>query len=231
MSFDLLSRTVTIADIAGESATQPPVSVKIASLTASGVSQPDAGRFSADSIEASDIEIGASIAGPAGGRLTYKVPRIVDEGLFRPRRPAAAGFVVHHRCVPVRARAVRRRLRVVGLGPQHYRDINFGAAMSGEFTYSGIAMQDIKGGKIATTEVERADFTVNTQQAGKPDKITGKFTNLVSHDFDATAAAAILDPKKANDDQYHRFYGRHGRALYRHFSAWPAHAHGRDDGR
>ena len=36
VSFDLLSRTVTVADIAGESAAQPPVSVKIASVTAYG---------------------------------------------------------------------------------------------------------------------------------------------------------------------------------------------------
>src|ERR1700720_3795253 len=50
VSFDLLKRTVTVADIAGETPAQPPVSVKIASVTASGVGQPDAARFSADSI-------------------------------------------------------------------------------------------------------------------------------------------------------------------------------------
>ena len=43
VSFDLKSRTLTIADIATESATQPPVRMKIASVTASGVGQPDAG--------------------------------------------------------------------------------------------------------------------------------------------------------------------------------------------
>ena len=42
VSFDLRSRTVRIADIATESATQPPVSVTIAAVTAAGVSQPDA---------------------------------------------------------------------------------------------------------------------------------------------------------------------------------------------
>ena len=36
--------------------------MKIASVIASGAGQPEAGRFSADSIEASDIEIDASIA-------------------------------------------------------------------------------------------------------------------------------------------------------------------------
>src|ERR1041384_8009658 len=68
VSFDLKSRTLRIDDIATESATQPPVSVKIASFTASGVGQTDPARFNADTIEASDIEIGGSIAGPAEGK-------------------------------------------------------------------------------------------------------------------------------------------------------------------
>src|SRR5262245_54457054 len=69
VSFDLKSRTVTIADIKSESATQPPVSMKIATVVASGIGQPDAGRFSANSIEASDAEVSVSLAGPAGGNL------------------------------------------------------------------------------------------------------------------------------------------------------------------
>jgi len=86
--------------------------------------------------------------------------------------------------------------------------VNFGAALSGDFAYSGAALQDIKGGKIATMQVERANFTVNTQQAGKADKMTGEIANVSSRDFDATAAAAILDPQKANDDRYYTLYGK-----------------------
>lgn len=47
VSFDLKSRTLRIADIAVDTASQPPVSMKIAGIVASGVAQPDAGRFSA----------------------------------------------------------------------------------------------------------------------------------------------------------------------------------------
>ena len=98
VSFDLRSRTLRIADIATESATQPPVSVKIASIIASGVGQPDAARFSADSIEITDIEISVSMAGPAGGQRHLQGAADRREGLFRPREPAAAtGFVIHHR--------------------------------------------------------------------------------------------------------------------------------------
>ena len=104
--------------------------------------------------------------------------------------------------------------------------------MSGEFAYSGMALQDIKGGKIAAMQVERANFTVNTQQAGKADKMTGEIANLVSRDFDASAVAAILDPQKANDDRYYSVYGKTiGRSLHRHVSARPSHAHRRDDHR
>ena len=77
VSFDLKSLTVRIADIATESATQPPVSVKIANVVVLGASQPDSGRFSADSVEASDVEINVTLAGAAAGNLTYKAPRLV----------------------------------------------------------------------------------------------------------------------------------------------------------
>jgi len=48
VSFDMWTRTVTIADISGESAAQPPVTVKIGRFTAVGVKQPEAGRFTAE---------------------------------------------------------------------------------------------------------------------------------------------------------------------------------------
>src|SRR6476469_7022122 len=76
LSFDLLNRTLTVADIAGQSAAQPPVTVKIASLTASGVGQPDAARCSAETIAISDLEIGGTIATQAPSNLIYKAPLI-----------------------------------------------------------------------------------------------------------------------------------------------------------
>src|SRR5690349_12114032 len=50
ISFNLLKRTFTIADIATETAAQPPISVKIADVTASGFRQVDAAHVSADLI-------------------------------------------------------------------------------------------------------------------------------------------------------------------------------------
>ena len=209
VSFDLKSRTLRIDDIAAESATQPPVRLKVASLTASGVGQPDTGRFSADSIETSDIEISANIAGPAGGSLSYKMPRVVMKDYSGPaslQRPSASASVIEmYRSAFEQFAAVQATSISV---PSITGTVNFGAALSGDFVYSGMALQDIKGGKIAAMLVERANFTVNTQQAGKADKMTGEIANLSSRDFDANAVAAILDPQKANDDRYYSFYGK-----------------------
>src|SRR6266478_8514085 len=87
LSFDLSSRTITVADITGESAAQPSSKVKIASFTASGVSQPDAMRFSADTIEATGIEIEGAMAVQAAWRFAYKAPQLAIKDYSGPAGP------------------------------------------------------------------------------------------------------------------------------------------------
>ena len=210
VSFDLKSRTLRIDDITTESATQPPVRVKITSVVASGVAQPEAGRFSADTIEASDLEIGSSISGPTEGKLAYKMPRIVMKDYSGPAsvplRPASTSIIEAYRSALEQFAAVSASSiaapTIVGT------ITNFGTITSGDFTYSGTTLRDIKNGKIASMQIDRFAFTANTKQAGKADKLTGEMADFVSRDFDAAAAAAILDPQKANDDKYYRFYGQ-----------------------
>jgi hypothetical protein len=210
VSFDLKSRTLKIADIAVDTATEPPVSVKMAGVTAAGLSQPDTTRFSADSIEATDLEVSVGIAGPAGGRITYKTPQIVMKDysgpVNPPVRPASASLIEAYRSALEQFAAVSASSITA---PTIVGTINnFGAVASAEFTYTGIALQEIRNGKIASMQIERNAFTANTQQAGKTDKMSGEIVNFVSRDFDAAAIAAILDPQKANDDKYYRIYGQ-----------------------
>jgi hypothetical protein len=87
VAFDLWSRTLTIADIAGESAAQPPLTVKIASVTATGVGQPEANRFSAASIDATDVEIGGVSYVVPDWRLSYKAPQIAIKDYSGPAGP------------------------------------------------------------------------------------------------------------------------------------------------
>ncbi|MEH2498300.1 hypothetical protein V1294_004779 [Bradyrhizobium sp. AZCC 1678] len=211
VSFDLRSRTVRIADIAGESATQPPVNIKIASLTASGVGQPDAAKFSADNIEGTDLEVSVGIAGPTGGRVTYKAPQIVMKDYSGPAslpvRPASASIVEAYRSALEQFAAVSASSITA---PTMVGTINnFGTVTSADFTYTGIALREIRNGKIGSMQIERNAFTASTQQpAGKADKLSGEIVNFASRDFDAAAIAAILDPQKANDDKYYRVYGQ-----------------------
>ena len=209
VSFDLWSHTVGIADIATESAVQPAVTLKIAGLTVSGASQPDQGRFSADNIEAADVEIGAGTAGSAGFQIGYKAPRVVIKNYSGPaslpQPPAGASAIEIYRFILQRFAATSASSIET---PSIAGTINMAPAMAANFTYSGSALRDIKDGKVATMQVERVNFTANMQQAGKSQKLTAEIANIVSHDFDAAAVAAALDPQNANDDSYHRFYGQ-----------------------
>jgi len=210
VSFDLMSRTVTIADVIAQSAAQPPVSIKIGNVTASGVSQPDTGRFSAANIEITDLEIGGTIAPQPASSLAYKAPRITvtdfsgPAGLQQP--PASSSLVDIYRSALAQFAGVTATSITA---PSLAATMNQGAATpgGGEFAYSGLAIQGIKDGKIANTKMERVVFTINTQPpTGKPDKLTGNLTDIAGHDIDTTAIAAIFDPQKANDDQYYRAY-------------------------
>jgi hypothetical protein len=209
VSFDLWSRTVGVADIATESAVQPAVAVKIANLTVLGASQPAPERFSADRIEAADVEIAARTPSPAHWQVSYKAPRIVIKNYSGPANlpqpPASASAIEMYRFILERFATISASSVEA---PSIAGTMNMAPAMAANFTYSGFALRDIKNGKIATMQVERANFTSNMQQAGKSNKVTGDIANIVSHDFDAAAAAAMFDPQKANDDRYYRVYGQ-----------------------
>jgi hypothetical protein len=209
ISFDPWSRTLGIADIAAESASQPPVSVKIASVTAVGVGQPGAARFSADSIEATDIEVHGGIYAQAGMDVSYKLPRITVKDYAGPtglaRLPPLTSVIDLYRFGLEQFAGVTASSITA---PSLAATMSFSAATpgGGDVAYSGLAMEGIKDGKVATMKVDGFIFTVTTQQAGKAEKMTGNLANLAAYDFDATAAAAILDPQKASDDRAYRIY-------------------------
>jgi hypothetical protein len=210
ISFDLLSRTVDIADLTAQSAAQPPISLKIGNLKASGVNQPDAARFSAETIEITDIEIGAAMAPQPAMSLAYKVPRITVKDYSGPaslqQPPASSSFAEIYRFALGQFAAVTATsITAPGLSAT----INSGVAApgGGEVAYTGFAIQGIKDGKIASTKIDGVVFTVNIQPAGgKPDKLTGNLADVAGYDIDTTAVAAIFDPQKSNDDQYYRAY-------------------------
>jgi hypothetical protein len=210
VSFDLKSRTVTVSDIVGESTAQPPMSLKIASLTASGVNQPDATRVSADSIEATGIEVGAAMAAPSMG-VTYKVPQITVKDYSGPaslQQPPASSSLLDVRLFALKQLANITAASITAPSVAATINITGATPIGGDVIYSGIAVENIKDGKIATAKVDGFVFTINMQPAGKPEKFTGNLANLVTRDIDINAMAAPFDPQKVNDDQYYRAYGQ-----------------------
>jgi hypothetical protein len=209
VTFDLWGRTVTIADISGELTAEPPVSVKIGRVVASGVNQPADGRFAASRIELTDFAVSGTIGARAGLRASYQAPRVEISDYAGPAGPMrrldssnAADiyrFALEH-FVAVSATSVvapTLTTKIASAGP---------AAGAGDYTYSGIALRDIKDGKIASSTVERVSFTLAMNAAGKTENLTGDVSNLAAYDFDASATLAILDPARANDDKYYRAY-------------------------
>ncbi len=79
-------------------------------------------------------------------------------------------------------------------------------AGTGDYTYSGVALRDIKEGKIAASTVDRLTFTAAMTTAGKTETLTGEVANLAAYDFDAASTRVLLDPAHAKDDKYYRAY-------------------------
>ncbi|SFH88725.1 hypothetical protein [Bradyrhizobium sp. cf659] len=217
VAFDLTSRTLTIEDIAVDPAGQPQAHVKIAGIKGVGVRQADETRFAADSIEISGFEVALDEVGPGKLKTSYNVPQMIVRDYAGPvhaqNAPASGSLIDLYRFVldqyaSVTASSIAAPTLTVAF------DAGKGAAGSGEVVYSGLAIQKLGKGKVDAMKADRATFTINVEQAGKADKLTGEMSDIIINEFDSTAIAAALDPQKANDDSYHRVYGQMSSGTY-----------------
>jgi hypothetical protein len=211
VTFDLWSRTLTVPDIVWESNAQPPQTVKIGRVVAAGVSQPEAGRVAADRLDASDVEIVATMSAPGGITLSYKAPRaevVSYAGPAAPLRRLESNALVdiyrfgldHFAAISASSITVPTlTATTTGLGGAK-------ASGTGDYVYNNIAIRDVKGGKIASTTIDKVNLSFMIEAAGKREAITGEMEKLAAYDFDAAGMAAMLDPARAKDDNVHRFY-------------------------
>jgi hypothetical protein len=221
IAFDLWTRTLTVADITGESASAPPVTVKIGRVVATGISQLDAGRVSIASIESSDTEISAQVAPPSSFHAIYKMPKMIVKDYSGPANgePLPAGAsplqiygVLLKQFAAISASSIS--------APSVTGTIDFGNAAigRGEFTYAGVAFDGIKDGRIASEKIAEVSFKLDVQQRGlaqnQVQTMTGHIVNIACSDIDTAAIAAVFDPQSASDDRVHRVYRQASTGAY-----------------
>lgn len=209
VAFDLPTRTLTIEDIAIAPGKEPQAQIKISGIKSTGVRQINETRFSADSIDVTGIEVVLDQIGPAKLKISYKVPQLIMRDYASPIRagdaPVTGSLVDMYRYVLNQYTGVTASSLAAPTLTTSF-DSGGNAAGSGEVTYSGLAIQNLKHGKIDAMKADRATIAIDVKQPGKPDKLTGEQSNIIVNDFDATAILAMLDPQAASDDGYRRIY-------------------------
>lgn len=211
ITFELATRTLTIEDIAVEPAQPQLTKVKVAKVTAVGISQPDEAHFSADSIEASGVEVAFTSTERAKLKANYKIPQISARDFSGPTRadgPPLSGSIIDMyrfmlaQYATVSASSIAVPTLAVSV------DAGAGNAGSGDYVYSGLSVQNLKRGQIETAKTDRVSFTLDLVQPGKSAKMTGEMSGLAIYDFDATAVKAALDQQGSSDDNFRRIYRR-----------------------
>lgn len=209
VGFDLMSRTLTIEDIAVVPGNEPQAQIKITAIKGAGVRQIDDNRFSADGIDITGLEVALDRVGPAKLKASYKIPQLTMRDYAGPIRageaPVGGSLMDVYRYVLGQYASITATSLIAPTLTMAF-DSGSAAGGSGELTYSGLAMQNLKHGKIDAMKADRATISIDVKQPGKPDRLTGELSNIIVNDFDATAILATLDPQTASDDSYHRIY-------------------------
>lgn len=210
ITFALATRTLTIEDINVEPAQPQLATFKVAKITAVGVRQPDEARFSADSIEASGVEVGFTSTERMTVKANYKIPQISARDFSGSTRadgsPLSGSIIDMYRFILVQYATISASEIAV---PTLAVNVDAGRnAGSGDYVYSGLSVQNVNRGKIETAKMDRVAYTIDLAQPGKPAKMTGELSGLAIYDFDATAVRAALDQQGSNDDNFHRIYRR-----------------------
>ncbi|WP_244429921.1 hypothetical protein [Bradyrhizobium liaoningense] len=211
ITFELATRTLTIEDIDVAPAQPLLANVKVAKVTAVGVRQPDEAHFSADSIEASGVEVGFTSTERTTVKANYKIPQISARDFSGPTRaanaPPSGSIIDMYRFMLAQYATVSASSIAVPTVAVNV-DAGTGNTGSGDYVYSGVAVQNVNRGKVETAKTDRITYTIDLAQPGKPTKLNGELSGLAAYDFDATAVRAALDQPGSSDDGFHRIYRR-----------------------
>lgn len=209
VEFDLMSRTLTIEDIAVTPGGQPQAQIKIAGIQGTGVRKIDDSRFSADGIDINGIDVALDQVGQAKVKASYKIPQLTMRDYAGPLHtgtaPANGSLIELYRYVLGQYASVTASSLMAPTLTMSF-DSSDGPGSHSEVTYSGLAIQSLKHSKIDAMKADRATFSAEMKQPGKQNKLTGELSNIIVNDFDATAIIDALDPKTSSDETHHRVY-------------------------
>jgi hypothetical protein len=211
IAFALATRTLTIEDIDIQPGEQEQTHLRIAKVTAVGVRQAGEARVSADSIEMAGVEAVITYNEPVKLKTNYRIPQITARDFSGPVRAANAplsGSIIDAYRFILAQYATIAASSIVAPTITVKTDAGPGNAGSGDFTYSGLTIQNVNRGKVETAKTDRITYTIDVTQPGKPAKMTGELSGMAAYDFDASAITAALDPQGSSDDSFRRVYRR-----------------------
>ncbi|EJN16021.1 hypothetical protein PMI42_00419 [Bradyrhizobium sp. YR681] len=212
IGFDLPSRTLTIEDIAVDPSQQSQMQARIANVKATGVRQADEGQFSADTIEVSGIEFAIdSAVGPSQMKASYKIAQATIRdytGAIRARALPASNAItdLYRFGIEQFSSLSASSIEVPTIAVTVVTKADPVKPEGGELLYSGLAMKNLRHGKIEASKADRLTFTFKTAQPGKSGQFAGELSNLTMSGFDAGGMLATLDPEKAKDDSIRQIY-------------------------
>ena len=217
LAFSLWKRDVTLSDIAVEFSAPQQASIKVGRFSASDIGLGSTSTFTANSIVLTDIDASGAVVPSGGLAVSIKAPRVEIADYSGPTQLPAqtkitapidmyrAGLA---QFAAISARAITAPTVTVAAK---------GTALPGgaDYVYSDLAIRDIKDGKVATTHASRVTVAMTAAQPNKKQmRMTGEIADISARDFDATAAAIVLDPSHANDEKFYRVQGQVSTGAY-----------------
>jgi hypothetical protein len=206
------TRSVKISNIilqSGDRAT----TIKIDQLVAVGTRGPVAGRVAAVRIELTNWELSTTVPIAAGPALSYKAPSVVIDAFSGPptfpQKVNTASMIdvlraslEYFAASTANAITVPKLTATVTPRPSGEPSLAIGTA---EYTYTDLALREIRNGHIGTISTARSTFT---SDPAVPDlgSFAGAMAQFSLVDFDIGALLAMFDPSNAKTDTYLPMY-------------------------
>jgi hypothetical protein len=217
LAFNLWKRDVTLSDIVVEFSAPQQASIKAGRFAASGIGLGSTENFTANNIVITDLDASGAVAPSGGLDVTIKAPRVEIADYSGPTRLSAQNKIASPLDMYRAGLAQFAAISARAITAPTVNVTAKGTAMPGgaDYVYSDLAIRDIKDGKVATTHANRVTVAMTVAQPGKKQvRMTGEIADISARDFDATAAATVLDPAHANDDKFYRIQGQISTGAY-----------------